>query len=179
MGSRSLFGSARKEAEELIEKVSALVQSKKFDEAVTLLDESMQKRDDIQLRMIKLQVLMMGGKTAEMKVYAEKLLKELAGKPDVISIITWNLYDVAMRDAAAAEVLVPLAITATEGAIAKLSKEEKGSALDTLAHLLDLKGESAKAIEIEEQALKLASEQDKPFMKQFLEKLKAGETKNK
>lgn len=170
---------ARKEAEQLIEKISGLVQRKKFEEAVALIDETLQKRDDMQLRMIKLQVLLMGGKTEQVKTYAAQLLKELAGKPDLISIITWNMYDIAARDEAAAEAIVPMAITATEGAIEKLAKDAKGSALDTLAHLLMLKGETAKAIAIEEQAIELASAQDKPFMKQFLEQLKAGESKKK
>jgi thiol-disulfide isomerase/thioredoxin len=164
---------ARQAAEEMFQEVGASIQRKDFEKAMTLIDQAMAKNPkDLQLKVLKLQVLVIAEKPEPAKKYAQALFTELADRPDVVSGIAWHLYESGASGKLDIKELIPDTIKATEAAIEKLEKEAKASAMDTLAHLLALTGEKGKAIEIETKALELASPQDKAFMKQFLDELK-------
>jgi thiol-disulfide isomerase/thioredoxin len=163
----------KQEAEKAMQDVFKLVQQQKFDQAVGAIDTLLEKRDDLQLKMMKLQVLLLGKKTAEANTFVQTLYKDLADKPEIINMITWNLYEMAAQGRLKSDEMVNSAIKAAEQAIAKSEKGEKATIMDTLAHLLTLKGEDEKALKIEEEALKIANETDKAFMKQFIDELRA------
>lgn len=168
----------KQEAEKAMQEVFKLVQQQKFDEAVTAIETLIGKREDLQLKMMKLQVLLLGKKNEAATAFVQTLYKDLADKPEIINMITWNLYEMSAQGRLKSEEMIDGAIKAAEQAIAKTEKGEKATIMDTLAHLLSLKGDDKKAMQIEEAALKIANDSDKAFMKQFLDELKAKEEAN-
>ena len=168
----------KQESEKAMQELFKLVQQQKFDEAVTAIETLLGKREDLQLKMMKLQVLLMGKKNDAATAFVQTLYKDLADKPEIINMITWNLYEMSAQGRLKSEEIIDGAIKAAEQAIAKTEKGEKATIMDTLAHLLTLKGDDKKAMQIEEAALKIANDSDKAFMKQFLDELKAKEEAN-
>ncbi len=164
----------QEELNNAVQDIDGLVQRKEFDKAIELADKLVEKHPKVfQIKVLKLEVMVLGGKAEVAAAYAESLFKDMADRPDIVSVIAWHLYEANATGRLKAESMVPIAIQAMEQAIAKLEKENKANAMDTLAHLLSLKGENAKAIEIETKAIEMASQQDKAFMQQFLEQLKS------
>ncbi len=164
----------QEELNNAVQEIDGLVQRKEFDKAIELADKLVEKHPKVfQIKVLKLEVMVLGDKSEVATAYAESLFKDMADRPDLVSVIAWHLYEANATGRLKAESMVPVAIQAMEQAITKLEKENKANAMDTLAHLLSLKGENAKAIEIETKAIEMASQQDKAFMQQFLEQLKS------
>lgn len=163
----------KQEMEKAIQSLSKLVQQKKFDEAIDVIDNLIAKRDDLQLKMMKLQVMLMGKKNDAAAEFVQVLYKDLADKPEVINMIAWSLYEMSSQGSLQSDKIIDGAIAASEKAIAESEKGAKATLMDTLAHLLTLKGEDEKALKLEEDALKIANDSDKAFMKQFIDELKA------
>ncbi len=84
-----------------------------------------------------------------------------------------TLYEMTEQGQLKSPAMIDLAIKASETALAAAPEETKASAIDTIAHLYAIKGDKKKALELEEQAVKLATGQDLEFMQQFLEELKS------
>ncbi len=165
----------RQEAEQAMQKIGALIQAKKFKEAIAAIDKLIAKSkgdDGIQMKMAKLQVLLMGDMQDEASEWTTTLFKDFASNSEMTNMVAWSIYEMTESGRLKSDAMVDQALAATEKAVASAPKETKASVMDTLAHLYFLKGNKAKAIEIEEAAIKLATGQDLDFMKQFLNELK-------
>ncbi len=165
----------RQEAEQAMQKIGALIQAKKFKEAIAAIDKLIAKAkgdDGIQMKMAKLQVLLMGDMQDEASEWTKTLFKDFASNSEMTNMVAWSIYEMTESGRLKSDAMVDQALAATEKAVAAAPKETKASVMDTLAHLYFLKGNKAKAIEIEEEAIKLATGQDLDFMKQFLSELK-------
>ena len=165
----------RQEAEKAMQDIGRLVQGKKFAEAVAAIDKLLAKakgNDGMQMKMAKLQVLLMGGMTDEAAKWTETLFKDMAGNSEMTNMVAWTVYEMTEQGQLKSDAMIDQALAATEKAVATAPKESKASIMDTLAHLYAVKGNKAKAIEIEEEAVKIATGQDVEFMKQFLAELK-------
>ncbi len=164
----------RQEAEQAMQQIGQLVQGKKFAEAVAEIDKLLAKGgDNFQIKMAKLQVMLMGDMTDEAAKWTETLFKEIGGNTEMTNMVAWSLYEMTEQGRLKSDAMIDQALAATEKAVATAAKETKASIMDTLAHLYSIKGNKAKAIEIEEEAIKIATGQDLEFMKQFLAELKA------
>ncbi len=164
---------ARQEAEKAMEQLSELVQNGKFDDAIKLLDDLIAKAPSDDLKLAKLQILLIAKKNDEATAWTEQLFKDLANKPEMVNMVSWTLYEMTEQGQLKSPAMVDLAIKASEAALAAAPAETKASAIDTIAHLYAIKGDKKKALELEEQAVKLATGQDLEFMQQFLEELKS------
>lgn len=162
---------ARQEAEAKMQEIFALFQGRKFKEAIKLIDEVIASTGDLQFRMMKLQILLASGDSDQAATYTETLFKDLADKPEVINMLAWNIYELTAQGQIKSDKLLDSALTSVEKAVQKAKDGEKASIMDTLAHILAQKGEVAKALEVEKEAIKTATEQDKAFMQKFLAEL--------
>ena len=166
----------RQEAEKAMQDIGRFVQAKKFDEAIAAIDKVLAKakgNDGLQMKMVKLQVLMMAGKTDDAAKWTEVLFKDMSGNPEMTNMVAWTIYEMSEQGQLKSEAMVEQALTSTEKAVEAAPQEQKASLLDTIAHLYAIKGNKAKAIAIEEKAVEIATGQDLEFMKQFLAELKA------
>ncbi len=169
---------AKQDAERMMQEVSELAQGGKFDQAVSKIDAALAKTSDPQqtlmLRNIKMQLLLAGKKNDEAAKLSEAIFAELAGKPEMVNGFAWNLFEMADQGQPSADQVLKQAVIACEKEVAKASREVKASLWDTTAHILNLQGDKAKALKLEEAAVEIAEGQDLEFMKQFLAELKKG-----
>ena len=84
--------------------------------------------------------------------------------------LAWTVYEAASNDDKFSKPLIAAATVAAEKAVAK--EPENGPILDTLAHLLFIQGNVARAIELQTKAIKTSPEEMKEDMKAFLEEMK-------
>lgn len=167
---------AKQEADRIMQEIQELAQAGKFDQAVGKIDGVLAKATEpqqmFQWRMIKMQLLLAGKKNDDAAKLSESIFAELAGKPEMVNGFAWNLFEMADQGGPRADEVLKQAIIACEKEVAKAPKEVKASLWDTTAHILNMQGEKAKAIKLEEAAVEIAEGQDLEFMKQFLAELK-------
>ncbi len=167
---------AKQEAERMMQEIHELAQAGKFDQAIAKVENVLSKATEpqqlFQLRMIKLQLLLAGKKNEEAAKLSESMFVELADKPEMVNGFAWNLFELADQGGPRADDVLKQAIIACEKAVAKAPKEIKASLWDTTAHILNMQGDKAKALKLEEAAVEIAEGQDLEFMKQFLAELK-------
>jgi thiol-disulfide isomerase/thioredoxin len=167
---------AKQEVERMLQQIGELAQAGKFDEAVGKIDAVLktvtEPQQAFQMRMIKMQLLLAGKKNTEAAKLSESIFAELAGKPEMVNGFAWNLFEMADKGGPRADEVLKQAVIACEKEVEKASKEVKASLWDTTAHILNMQGDKAKAIKLEEAAVEIAEGQDLEFMKQFLEELK-------
>lgn len=162
----------QKKAEKAMEEIFALLQKQDFDGAIKLIDQAAaSKPDDMQLNMLKLQVLIVGEKSEAATEHLQSLFKKLAGEPEATNMVAWNIYEMAAQGRLQKGPVVDSAIVAAEAALKKSKGEERASVLDTLAHLYALNENLDKAIEIETEALKLSGDRDREFIQGYLKEL--------
>lgn len=162
---------ARQEAEKAMQDIFALLQKEDFDAAIKLIDEITAKSDNLQLKMLKLQVLIASEKADAAAAHLASLLKELSDEPETVNMISWNVYEMAAQGRVEKGALIDTAMSATQEAIKKSAGEEKASLLDTLAHLYAANDELDKAIATETEAAKLTGDRDREFIEGFLKEL--------
>jgi Ni,Fe-hydrogenase I large subunit len=156
-----------------MQSLGGLVQAQKFDEALEVIDGLAKNNDSFQIKMMKLQVLLMAKKTDASVEHVTAMYKAIEEDPATVNMLAWNLYEMTTQMDIKNEALNAASIKATEAAAAKADKEVKASILDTLAHYIFKKGDIDKAIALETEALKLSGPRDREFIENFLEELKA------
>ena len=162
----------QKKAEKAMEEIFALLQKQDFDGAIKLIDQAAaSKPDDMQLNMLKLQVLIVGEKTEAAAEHLQSLFKKLAGEPEATNMVAWNIYEMAAQGRLQKGPVVDSSIAAAEAAMKKTKGEERASLLDTLAHLYAFNDKLDKAIESETEALKLTGDRDREFIQGYLKEL--------
>ena len=82
----------------------------------------------------------------------------------------WSLYEAASADDKFPKATIAAATVAAEKAVAK--DPENGPVLDTLAHLVHLQGNLARAIELQTKAVKNAPAKMKDDLQAFLDEMK-------
>jgi tetratricopeptide (TPR) repeat protein len=163
---------AQREAEKAMQEIFALLQKQDFDGAIALLDRAAaDKPDDMQLNMLKLQVLIVGGKSEAANAHLQSLFKKLADIPEAANMVAWNIYEMAAQGRIEKGSLIDSSIAAAEAALAKTQGEDKASVLDTLAHLYAFTDNLDKALEMEREALKLSGDRDREFIQGYLKEL--------
>ncbi len=112
--------------------------------------------------------------SGKMDDQAAKALTEIAESkeidPNTLNELAWTVYEAASEDDKFSKPLIAAAASAAEKAIAKAP--ENGPILDTLAHLVYLQGNIARAIELQTKAIKTSPEEMKEDMKAFLDEMK-------
>ena len=82
----------------------------------------------------------------------------------------WSIYEAASEDDKFPKATIAAAAVAAEKAVAK--EPENGPVLDTLAHLVYLQGNLARAIELQTKAVKNAPAEMKEDLQSFLDQMK-------
>jgi thiol-disulfide isomerase/thioredoxin len=170
---------AKQEREKVMREIFALVQQEKFDESLEALDEFISSSDEssdpnmsTQLKMLKLQVLILADKQEQATEHASQLFTAFEEDSERVNMLAWNLYEMAADGRLDNDSLIAVATQASEAAVDHASGESKASLLDTLAHLVALGGDLDRAIAIESEALKLAGDRDRAFIEAYLAELK-------
>ena len=173
---REKFGEefrAQQELEEKLNKVYALFQSGKADEAIEVLDSLPAKAINPQVMVLKLQILLSSEKMEAAREHLSTLYGKIEDNPVMTNMVAWNLYEMAQQGGFEDDSIVQASIAAMETAVKKAGEDDqKGSILDTLAHLYHLDGKLDKAIETETQALEASGEADREFIENYLAELK-------
>ncbi|MFN3190682.1 MAG: TlpA family protein disulfide reductase [Aureliella sp.] len=164
----------QQKAEKAMQQIFALLQEDKLDDALKLIDENLEGGENMQLSMLKLQVLLVSKKNKKAGDHLNKLLTALKDSPMETNMVSWNIYEMAAQDRLEKpEAMLKACSEAAKAAADKVDdKEMQASILDTVAHIVAELGQIDEAIAIETKALENASAQDKEFMEEFLEELK-------
>lgn len=164
---------AKQEAEKAMSEIFALLQKEDFEAALTLINKTLESSDQMQLQMLKLQVLLVSEKVDAATAHAKKLFAQLSSSPEDANMLAWNLYEMSQQKPEGLDVgIIALAKDAAQKAADKSEGEEKASILDTIAHIEASLGNIDKAILIETEALKLSGERDREFIETYLKELK-------
>ena len=167
---------AKQETERAMQEVQELAEAGKFDQAVGKIDAILAKVADpqqvFQMQMFKMQLLLVGKRNEEAAKLSESIFADLAGKPEMVNGFAWSLFQMASEGRLKADEVLKQAVIACEKAAEKAPKEIKASLWDTTAHIVNLQGDKARALKLEEAAVEIAQGQDLEFMKQFLAELK-------
>ncbi len=167
----------KQEMELAMQSLGGLVQAQQFDEALEVIEGLAKKNDSFQIKMMKLQVLLMAKKTDASVEHVQAMYKAIEDDPATVNMLAWNLFEMTAQMKIEDEALSAASIAATEAAATKAEKEVKASILDTLAHYVFKKGDIDKAIALETEALELSGPRDREFIENFLEELKAAKAK--
>jgi TPR repeat protein len=162
--------------EKELESLDELVQGRKIDEAIKLIDSKFSKFPLFaeELAMAKFQILLMVGREPE-KAFAwarEAADTHLAKNAEALNQIAWAILEGDMMP----KKDLDLALSLAEKAV-KLEPEEPG-VLDTLARAHFERKDAAKAVEIQRKALELAKKKkaDEEAIEELSERLKEYET---
>jgi thiol-disulfide isomerase/thioredoxin len=164
---------ARQEAEMAKDGIMALLQNKDFDKAIELIDETIEKTGDNEMKLLKLQVLLSTKKMEAATNLTKELFKSMVDDAESTNVLAWNLYEMAAIGRIKQGELLDVAIAGTTVAVDKAPTKEFASLLDTLAHLHFVNDNLDKAIEIETKAVKLADESVREFIEDFMKELLA------
>lgn len=168
---------AQQEAERAMQTVYGHLEERDYDSAVQVLDKliaqnSSQQNSSLQLKGLKLQVLIAGNKIDEANRHLKSMYQDVAEDPETTGLVAWNTYEMCMQGGFPSKDLVATSIAATQVVVDQSKGELKGYIMDTLARLTHLSGDLKGALAIETEALKVASKDDREFMQQFIDQLK-------
>ncbi|MCA9195349.1 MAG: redoxin domain-containing protein [Planctomycetales bacterium] len=162
------------EAEKRMQELYAKVQSGELDGALKDLDALLtEDSKNVQLQLFKLQLLMMAEKPDAAADQATNVFAILESSPNMVNQVAWRIYETAAEGSIETGRLTQCALEAAAKAAAAADASEKGSILDTVAHLQHLNGDIKAAIATEEEALKLATEREREFVANYLEELRS------
>jgi thiol-disulfide isomerase/thioredoxin len=160
-----------------MEKLREALSLRKFDEAVTLIEQRLQSplepQEVFQLQMTKLQILMVQDKLEEAQQHLEACYANAAGDTNMIDALSWHIYEQSEQRQAALRPLLSVAEKHASAALDQATGEARGSLLDTLAHVTYKLGNRDRAIELSREAVAASSGQNQQFSQQFLDQLLA------
>lgn len=172
---------AKQEAEKAMQEIFAALNEQDFETAIKLIDQNLAKGDNLQLGMLKLQVLLASGQEEGAAEHLKSLFKARTEVLGETNMIAWNLYEFAAQGRLNADSSLLTVSQEAAATAAEQSKvpDEKASLLDTVAHILFLRGDVDAAIKMEETAIELTTvARDREFFQGFLAEMKAAkETK--
>ncbi|MCA9150707.1 MAG: hypothetical protein KDA92_15450, partial [Planctomycetales bacterium] len=162
----------RKAAELALRDVFGSLQRQDFDGALVKLDAALEKSPEtMQLRLLKLQVLIAAGKEPESEEWAAKLFDSLKDQPESVNMVGWGVYQMATGGAVQKGALVDTAIRATAEAAKKADKKLKASVLDTLARLQFVNEDYDGSLATQQQAIKFASPEEREVFEEFVKEV--------
>lgn len=165
---------AKQEAEKMMQDIMVALRGQDMPKAMKLIDTALEKdKSNMQLGMLKLQLLVMAKKQDEANEYVSGLFTTFADDPMATNMVAWQLYEWTAQGRVEKGEMQIAAEKAAMKAVETAGKNEKASVLDTVAHLLFLNGKLDEAIAVETKAKELATENDREFIAKFLEELKA------
>ncbi|MEM7473959.1 MAG: redoxin domain-containing protein [Planctomycetota bacterium] len=170
-----LDGSWDREEYVKVEKAKAeivpLLNAAKFDEAMKLIDLVLAFAPDMQMQLLKIQVLGVQGKSEQASAELSKILStDETG--EMTDSIGWNIFRMAKDERLPDNSLVQTTVAIGEKTLSKVQqKRVKASLSDTLAHLNELLGNKEKAIALQTQAVENASGRMKEEMTKYLQEL--------
>lgn len=171
---------ARQEAEKMMQDIMVALREQDMPKAIKLIDSALEKdKSNMQLSMLKLQLLVMGKKTDEANEYVNGLFTSMADDPMSTNMVAWQVYEWSAQGRIEKGEMQIAAEKAAMKAVEKAGKNEKASVLDTVAHLLYMNGKLDEAIAVETKAKELATDNDREFIAKFLEELNAAKEKEK
>jgi thiol-disulfide isomerase/thioredoxin len=167
---------AQQEQQVQMQKLFTLLNRGKMDDAMTMLDEMIEKKEDaqakMQFQMLKLQVMLQQEeKKDEVAGFAKTVLDGIAEDPMMTNQICWAFVEMTEAGRIDNPELLKTALAATATAAEKAEAESKGAILDTLAHLYQLTGDLDQAIETQKKAVEVAGDEMKEELKAYLKKL--------
>lgn len=126
------------------------------------------------LLIMKLQILMQPGvESTERLATAEKAFAILKDRgPASINGLAWFLFQSIQAMDNRDEKLIALALSQAKAAAEASEAEDKGMILDTVAHYLELQGDTAAALATQQQAMELIGEDGRDEAQAFLDELK-------
>lgn len=168
----------KEKLEELFGKIGSSMRRGKTQQAIELIDEALasSKNEEVitQLRLTKLQVLLQDKESADkLPAALTETYDAYAGRPEVINMVTWTIYELADAGEFKDKKLIKQARLAAQNAADKASAEMKPGILDTVAHLQFVEGDTAGAIKTQELAISLVKADAKEEYQAFLDELKA------
>lgn len=171
---------AQQQAEKAMQEIIAALQQEDFEGAIKLIDENLEESDNLQLRMLKIQVLLASKQEDSAADLLNSMYKARQDEPSEINMIAWNFYQMAAQGRLDAKgpLLTTSQTAAAEAAERSEDASEKASLLDTIAHILFLQDDIDQAITTEEQAIELTTAaRDREFFEKFLDELKSAKAK--
>lgn len=163
----------QQETERMMQSIFAALDAGKTDDALKMIDDRLRKGDNLQLSMLKLQVLLEGKKIDEGVKHLKSIFVKVEDQPQMTNMVAWNIYEAAAQGGPNDKRLLNASLTAAKAGILKSTDNAvKASLMDTVAHFVFMQGDIDGAMALEQKALTMASEQDKAFMENFLEELK-------
>lgn len=163
---------AEQEAQRLMQAVFAAMDSGDFDKAVKLVDAELEKTDNLQLAMLKLDVLFTAKRLDAAAEHLQSIFKKLADHPSETNAVAWQVYQIAAQGGPSDAKLTSASVAAAKASLTKAKDQEvRASLMDTIAHFMYLAGDAAGALALEKQALPMASDTDRAFMENFVEEL--------
>ena len=169
---------ARQEAEKMMQDIMVAVRGQDMPKAIELINGALEKdATNMQLNMLKMQILVMAKKNDDVSEFASSLFTKLADDAMATNMVAWQIYEWTAQGRMDKGEIQVVAQKAALEAVEKSPAEQKGSILDTLAHLLYLNGNLDEAIAVEKKALELASDSDRAFIEKFMKELEAAKEK--
>ena len=154
-------------------KIMRKLRSGDTEKAIELIDEYLKDLPDgdekTQMQILQFTALAQAGDAKMVKVFDE-IVTGMKDDAEGLNQIAWSVVEMSDAGEDVSDDLLAAAARAAEKAVKQ--EPENGAILDTLAHLVYMKGELDKAIEIQEKAIEYADSQTKSQVEDFLKELK-------
>jgi thiol-disulfide isomerase/thioredoxin len=161
-------------------RINQALRSGETQEALAAIDEAIAENPMLESSFgpRKFQLLRDAGREDEASAYGDRLVETaLKGNPFALNFIAWQIVDPASKRAASQSDL-KLALKAAERAN-ELTHGENGMILDTLAKVYFDSGDPAKALKLQEKAVKLAGRENQEMKDRLEQYRKAVEEKDR
>lgn len=168
----------QKRQEILMTNIQRALQTGKFDKAVGLIDAAIEsaksESSKSELKMMRVQLMLQSEKlTNDVRAAILEAYSKLNERADFVNMVAWTVFERSESEDWSDKELVKLSRQAAAKAAEKTKGGEKASILDTVAHLQFVEGDIPGAIKTQEEALRLADDDMKQELGEFLKKLKS------
>ena len=163
---------AKQEAQKAMQEIFALLNKGDMDEALKKIDAVLEKTNDVQLGMIKVQVLVQQQKTEEAQKQLASVFEGIE-EPVMTNQIAWSIYQATVGGQIKGNELMKTALAASKKAVATYKKPnaEKAALIDTVARIQHELGNTEEAIKLMKEAIEHADARSKKDMKEFLKEI--------